>query len=157
MIVVIGILAAITMVAYNGIQRQAKDTRRLSDTRSIMTALELYKLDVGNYPQPTSVNASWEDSYEDGGSGAFMEYLQSNGVINQPAPVDPTNTAPMSYAYYVYAAGTSSCDVARGAFYVLGVREMESTGRPHPKSPGFTCTGRNWSVEFDWVTGGYEN
>ena len=156
-VVVIGILVGITSVAYGGVNLRAKDTRRLSDTHTITTALELYKINNNSYPSPTSVNGSWEDSNEDGGEGAFMEYLQSSGVTSRPIPVDPVNTASQSYAYYKYPAGSYSCDVSRGDYYVLGVRDMESSGRPHPKSPGFSCSGRNWGGEFDWVTGAYEN
>lgn len=155
-IVVIGILASITLATFGNVKSQARDTQRLSDARSIMIALDIYKTNIGSYPLPTSVDNSWEDSNEDGGRGAFMEYLQSSGTISQAAPVDPVNTASQSYAYYVYPAGTSACDYNRGAFYVLGIRDMENSGRPHPKSPGFSCSGRNWSSEFDWVTGQYE-
>lgn len=50
-IVVIGILAAITIVAFNGIQGRARDSARISKIQSIAQALELYKLDNGSYPQ----------------------------------------------------------------------------------------------------------
>jgi type II secretion system protein G len=49
-IVVIGILAAITIVAYNGVQQRAKDTRRSSDVSHLKQLLELYKTDTGTYP-----------------------------------------------------------------------------------------------------------
>ena len=156
-VVVIGILAGITGVAYGSVQLRAKDTRRQSDAHTITTALELYKMNNNAYPAPTSVNGSWEDSYEDGGEGAFMEYLQTSNVTSRPVPVDPINTSSQSYAYYRYPAGSYSCDTNRGAFYVLGIRDMESSGRPHPSSPGFSCAGRNWGGEFDWVTGSYES
>ena len=42
-IVVIAILAAITIVAYNGIQGRALDSTRLSDLATIRKALEAYK------------------------------------------------------------------------------------------------------------------
>ncbi|PRA06579.1 hypothetical protein CQ019_04150 [Arthrobacter sp. MYb229] len=50
-IVVIGILAAITIVAYNGIQNRAYDTTIQSDLSSMAKSLELYKADTGVYPQ----------------------------------------------------------------------------------------------------------
>ena len=49
-IVVIGILAAITIVAYSGVQSRAYDNRRSSDVASIKKALEMYKADKGYYP-----------------------------------------------------------------------------------------------------------
>ena len=49
-IVVIGILAAITIVAYNGVQQRARDTSRTVAVRNVMKALELYRIDNGVYP-----------------------------------------------------------------------------------------------------------
>ncbi len=49
-IVVIGILAAIAIVAYSGIQTRGRDARRSSDISQIKSALELYKVDNGLYP-----------------------------------------------------------------------------------------------------------
>lgn len=46
-IVVIGILAAITIVAFNGIQQRAKDTGRKSDVSSLAKALSMYQADHG--------------------------------------------------------------------------------------------------------------
>ena len=53
-IVVIGILAAITIVAYNGIQNRANDSRRISDLSQISKALEVYYVDNSKYPDVTS-------------------------------------------------------------------------------------------------------
>lgn len=49
-IVVIAILAAISIVAYNGIQARTKDTARIQKVTEIAKALELYKVDKGQYP-----------------------------------------------------------------------------------------------------------
>jgi prepilin-type N-terminal cleavage/methylation domain-containing protein len=49
-IFVIGILAPITVVVYNGIQGRANDTAIQSDLQNISKKLELYKADFGVYP-----------------------------------------------------------------------------------------------------------
>ena len=49
-IVVIGILAAITIVAYNGIQNRARDTSVRSDLANLAKQFELYNVDNGRYP-----------------------------------------------------------------------------------------------------------
>jgi prepilin-type N-terminal cleavage/methylation domain-containing protein len=49
-IVVIGILAAITIAAFNGVQQRTRDTRRLSDIQTVHKALQLYYADNGSYP-----------------------------------------------------------------------------------------------------------
>lgn len=49
-IVVIAILAAISIVAYTGIQNRANDSAVQSDLAAAAKALELYKTDKGSYP-----------------------------------------------------------------------------------------------------------
>jgi len=50
-VVVIAILAAITIVSYNGITRNAQNSERVSDISAIQKALELHYVDNGNYPK----------------------------------------------------------------------------------------------------------
>lgn len=58
-IVVIGILAAITIVAYNGIQNRAQDARRVSDLNRLSKAIEMYQADNGTYPASGGCLSSW--------------------------------------------------------------------------------------------------
>ena len=60
-IVVIGILAAITIVAYNGIQARAQHANTVSDIKSMQKILEIYKADKGSYPS-TGAAAPWNYS-----------------------------------------------------------------------------------------------
>jgi len=53
-IVVIAILAAISIVAYTGIQNRTHDTAVQSDLRNIGQALQVYHLDAGSYPQSSA-------------------------------------------------------------------------------------------------------
>ena len=53
-IVVIAILAAISIVAYTGIQQRARDSERKADLAAIAKAVELYKADNGHYPPAAS-------------------------------------------------------------------------------------------------------
>lgn len=54
-IVVIGILAAITVVAFNGVQTRANNTQSISTARSWIGAFEAYAAANGNYPANTIV------------------------------------------------------------------------------------------------------
>jgi prepilin-type N-terminal cleavage/methylation domain-containing protein len=55
-IVVIAILAAISIVAYNGIQNRANDTTIKSDLSSINKKIQMTKIDLGTYPtQPSEI------------------------------------------------------------------------------------------------------
>lgn len=55
MVVIIGILAAIVVVAYNGIQTTARDNIRKADIRNLANAIEAYYATNGNYP----MNSGW--------------------------------------------------------------------------------------------------
>lgn len=153
-IVVMAILATITIVAYTGIQEDSRDSTRLADANSIAKALNLYFIRHGEYPVHDSGNGSWETSHEDTPAD-FLSILVDEGLLEE-VPVDPVNSNPYYYAYYRYAAGGGGCDSSKGRFFVLAVTRMEASSRPHADSPGWTCATRNWSTEFDWVTGGYE-
>jgi prepilin-type N-terminal cleavage/methylation domain-containing protein len=165
-IAIIGLLSTVAVVSMSSVRSKARDTKRLADMRQIMTALELYKDTNSYYPPITDSDSGcgdWDVGYFGGpGSGDdFILPLKSGGFINTPGdPLsgDCSGGRPAhGYAYYRYGAGLSGCDAARGDYYVLVVSDMETSGNPHPASPGFSCSGRNWQTEFDWVTGGFTN
>lgn len=81
-IVVIAILAAISIVAYNGIQQRARDSERQSDINTMQKQLELFYTDRGYYPLTESLI---------GGNG--FSFAANN--FTSPGPgylVAPTNT-----------------------------------------------------------------
>jgi general secretion pathway protein G len=55
-IVVIGILAALVIVTYNGIQQKARDTERKTDIKALQGHLEAYWADNAKYPTLAQVN-----------------------------------------------------------------------------------------------------
>lgn len=61
-IVVISVLAAITVVAYNGIQARARDTAKVQKINDIAKALEMYKADYGQYPGVALQDSSSSES-----------------------------------------------------------------------------------------------
>jgi len=59
-IVVIGILASITVVAYNGVQNRAKQAKLQSDISSVRGLIEAYAAQNGSYPvTAASLNPDW--------------------------------------------------------------------------------------------------
>ncbi|MES2876767.1 MAG: type II secretion system protein GspG [Patescibacteria group bacterium] len=112
-VVVIGILASITVVAYRGAQGEARDTERRVDIADIREALELYYLDNNTYPTSTGstkINPSWvtssDASWANLASQLVPKYLPS-------LPVDPeggttTNPAISSGFNYDYIRLTNS-------------------------------------------------
>lgn len=149
-IAIIGILSSVVLASLNTARAKARDAKRLSDMHQMQIALEFYYDSFGRYPDSDNAGCGgWDSS----GNGTFITPLVSNNFL--PAHLlDPTiNDSCGNYAYYRYPAGYTGCT---NAFYVLGVRDMESTGNPHPSSPGWSCPSRNWQGEFDWVIGKYE-
>lgn len=96
-VVVIAILAAITIVAFNGIQNRARDSSRDTAVKSIQKALEMYKADNnGLYPNAcgtvntgcstTALSSSLTPTYissipRDPVSGTSIDYVAATGQL----------------------------------------------------------------------------
>ncbi len=148
-VAIIGILASIVLVSISNARLKARDAKRLTHMQSVQSALEIYFLENDRYPTSDHDGCgSWDVGNKD------LDFLQNLGV---DAPEDPSATGScVGYRYYRYGAGSYGCDPACGSFYVLGVVDMESSPRPHPSSPGWSCPNRDWQREMDWVTGKFE-
>lgn len=108
-IAIIGLISTISVISFNKIRSQARDARRLSDVKSLATALEFYYNDFGMFPQCRACSS------------------QPNGVIDTPPytevnpvtgwqnclgtklapymssiPIDPINKSGREYCYYSY-------------------------------------------------------
>ena len=79
-IVVIAILAAITIVAYNGIQDRAKMSRMQSDLTSLNKTIQLYRAANDSYPVSTSwrCSNSYPTDYIPGVAPAFISSLPAD-------------------------------------------------------------------------------
>lgn len=156
---IIGFLSTLALVSLRNAREKARDARRLADMRQIQTALDLYYDKFGYFPGNNDNDCGGWDAGFNGGTSSgdpFIGPLASEGIIKVPG--DPATTgACEGYRYYRYPAGSSGCDAAKGAFYVLGVVNMETSPNPYPGSPGWSCPSRNWQSEMEWVTGRFEN
>lgn len=79
-IVVIGILAAITIVAYNGVQNKASDTAVKSDLTNFAKKIELEKVDNGAYP--TALTAAMGFKFSRGAYGLDFQNYNVRYCIN---------------------------------------------------------------------------
>ncbi len=100
-IVVIAILAAITIVAYNGINQQARDSKRTSDVRTLVQAIEMYNIDHGSYPSVGSDNAGYS-------STTLQSVLVPDYISSIPKPPTPSDTSDYNY---VRGSGGVSFDI----------------------------------------------
>ncbi|MES2875909.1 MAG: type II secretion system protein [Patescibacteria group bacterium] len=79
-IVVIGILAAITITAFNGIQNRAEMTKTVTAVRAYQKALSMYKTENGTYPAAGAFCLG--DQYGVFTGQATPSCRQSNSVIS---------------------------------------------------------------------------
>ena len=82
-IVVIAILAAISLVAYTGVQQRARDSQRLSDIKQISKALQLWSADTSKTFEELNVGfvnmpaTGWFTSAYNGGVSVKTALIQS--------------------------------------------------------------------------------
>ena len=96
-IVVIAILAAISIVAYTGIQQRARDSHRKSDLAVIAKALQIYQVDNG--PMFTASGcgsggngSGWFNYTYSSPGGNIAECLRSGGYLSELMD-DPARTS----------------------------------------------------------------
>ena len=101
-IVVIGILAALVIVTYNGIQQKARDTERKTDINALHGQLEAYQAQNGRYPTLANVNdATFRSANMKGLDPAALQDPKGTAQTLVAAPVAN------NYSYGVTPAG---CD-----------------------------------------------
>ena len=120
-IVVIAILAAISIVAYNGIQVRSRDSIRKSDIASIEKALELHYIDKGSFTQPENLcsdtsygalgacGAPAGEAAGDWSAASDLKDLVTGGYLSS-LPVDPINNATYSYTYEPHSVAANTFD-----------------------------------------------
>lgn len=149
-IVVIAVLAAISMVAYSGMQQRARDSQRLQDVATITKALELYYIDNGQYPasgcgsvcpSPKKINSSWATTSD--GSWSILEAALVPKYISS-LPKDPqasvTSEAGIygGFNYDYVLPGGGWCSAPYGQLYLLSYR-LES--QPQKYEINGSCSG----------------
>lgn len=132
-IVVIGILAAITIVAFNGIQNRANNTTIQSDLATMSKSLELHKIDTDSFPKsqtelsamktdgkyllkPTRTAYSTDNNLlycftADGSNYALVSISKSGTAYT----ISNTNKKPTVFTGYTGSAGTTCPNTATGS------------------------------------------
>ena len=110
-IVVIGILAALVLNSFRGVQERARDTERRTDTNSVATQLEVYYTDNGGYPQFTGMvdTDSWISANLKGAdlNAWRAPNFNTNTMVNSATPTKD------QYGYTpLQADGTTACTTA---------------------------------------------
>jgi len=127
---IIGVLAAVVLVSLSGARSSARDTKRVSDIRQIISALQLYYSDNGGYPLPATPTTTGPDASS--GDPDWSTYLPS--WPNAPATQDGSCTALENP--YTYTQVASGADFTLS--FCLGKAVSSITAGPHTAtSAGF--------------------
>jgi prepilin-type N-terminal cleavage/methylation domain-containing protein len=119
-IVVIGVLAAITIVAYNGVQTRARNTQTISVISSYQKALMLYGADQTGYPSVTTgvcLGAGYSSGHcWIGANGDYYENTTFDDLLKPYLPAKPS----MPTTAFTLPTG----DVRTGGVYVRASRQI---------------------------------
>ena len=126
-IAIIGILSGIVLVNLRSSQTKARDARRLSDIRALVTALNAYSSDNKVFPATLSSLAP--------------AYLSA-------VPVDPSSSSstPVAYSYAALGSGADCNSYHLGA---LLENESDALNNDSDATPGTLCDGNVLLNDFD--------
>jgi len=139
-IVVIGILAAITIVAYNGIQARGKNSAAQAAATTVVKKAELYNTEIGYYPLGMSALTG----------AASTESYNVTGIvyIGNHTNDTPTNMV----VFYVCGSGSpasaaaiTSANVTGGRIYYRDYQNSINLNAAYGvvSGAGVACYGRN--------------
>lgn len=108
-IVVIGILAALVVTTYNGIQKKARDTERKTDINALHGQIEAYEAENGKYPSLGEIN---EDASHVGWRSTYMKGLDPAALKDPNGTASTLATSPAAnvYSYEVTPVGCDNGD-----------------------------------------------
>jgi len=146
-IVVIGILAAITIVSFNGVQDKAKFAQKRADIIALQKIVEMHKAETGSYP---STAGAWRFQRQVGNNfipGVVPNYANVlPSITDGPTPVSNTNN---TYAYR--SNGTEYKLIRFNAVAEGGVADGEYAQVPISMRDTATSIQDRWGV---WSSGG---
>lgn len=113
-IVVIGILAALVVTTYAGIQSKARDSKRQSDIQALQTQIEAFYASNNYYPAMADINSdTWRSTnMKSLDPGAMTDPSGSNATFVASAPTATSKQyqyAPLSSTNAACAAGGTDC------------------------------------------------
>lgn len=123
-VAIIGLLATLSVVAFNMARAKTRDTRRVSDIKQLQTALAMYYADNNGYP-----------TNSDFVSGAALASGSTTYMAKIPTPPLPSNdgSCPVGITEYIYnSANTNTYTLS----YCLGGTTGDLAGGYATATPG---------------------
>jgi prepilin-type N-terminal cleavage/methylation domain-containing protein len=143
-IVVIAILAAITIVAFNGVQQRARDSQRMSDLSNARKALMRWSIDTATPISGINAGAGGTATgWLDGAYSPYPSVLQVliDGGYASPSLHDPINNKNAQYAYMITPCNASDNSTVR----VLLAQLEKPPAQTVAQQLGVTCTNGNFT------------
>ena len=104
-IVVIGILAALVITTFTGIQQKARNTERTTDIKALHGQVEAYYAQNGKYPTLANMNDdTWRTTNMKGLDKEALKDPKGTTYVLADAPASD------AYSYAVTASDGSACD-----------------------------------------------
>jgi prepilin-type N-terminal cleavage/methylation domain-containing protein len=133
-IVVIGILAAITIVSYTGITKKANISTSLANLDTTRTAAETYNSEVGNYPADVAALKAGSTSSKISSNIDLVAYTRTYTAVGATPVFTDNITSATSLAtigYMANAAKTGACltyyDISTSAIKTIGLGAAAGT------------------------------
>jgi len=109
-IIVIGILAALVLVTFSGVQQKARNTERQTDIKAVASHLETYNAQFGYYPTHTNVDDAAFISAQLKGLDPGSTCDPKSATVASP-PCDFVHGGALTQTgSYRYVASPASCD-----------------------------------------------
>ncbi len=113
-IVVIGILAAIVIVAYNGVQTRATNGSKISELKAWQKIFETYRAQVGNYPAMADGGYCLGDNFPSGSGGGGVPRCRDWNYSGSSGYLQSTNTSLLTELAQVATLPTSTKQPVNG-------------------------------------------
>lgn len=110
-IAIIGLLSTLAVVALNNARSKARDAKRLSDIKSIQTALELFFADKSTYPAVTASTILGDDAHDvlcNTAVGIQADNAGCTTVYMSKVPANPSPAAAAGATYSYISTGADN-------------------------------------------------
>ncbi len=111
-IIVIGILAALVLVTFTGVQQKARNTERTTDVKAVASHLEVYNAQNGYYPTSAQLTAS--DGSVATFIGASLKGLDKEALRDPKGANYYLAAGNATSSQYGYVPSPSGCDNSAG-------------------------------------------
>lgn len=154
-IAIIGILSTVGILSLDNLKARARNSRRLSDIRKYVTAINTIANTTESYPYPGDLNWKCLGNYPDNACGlngtGYPEEAALNAMIDDylpGLPIDTLYAKTSNYEGYVYSCtnySNSKCTARSIRWFMEGTSQLCGIGISYGDSYGTTYCGHDES------------